>query len=202
MSKPIKTYVATKNLGKLLELKAIFSGSELELDTFPLYAEAPEEEETYDGNADSKARGLYGQLRSAGVAGAVLADDSGIEVAALAGRPGIRSARYGGKSITWPERRERLLRELKPVPAEKRAAKFCCAMTLVLENGETLRGYGEIEGEIAAAEDGRFGFGYDPVFYYPPRRATFAQIPENEKNRISHRARAAQSLLTALRSRD
>src|SRR5579883_1583783 len=115
MPSGLKTYVATKNLGKLMELKAIFAGSELELDTFPLYAEAPEEEDNYAGNAESKARALHAQLRSAGIRGAVLADDSGIEVRALGGRPGVLSARYGGRQITWPERREKLLEELANV---------------------------------------------------------------------------------------
>lgn len=197
----MKTYVATKNLGKLQELKAIFSGTELELDTFPLYAEAPEEEDNYAGNAESKARGLYKQLHEAGVRGAVLADDSGIEVAALGGRPGVLSARYGGREITWPERRQRLLEELSRVPQGNRGAKFCCAMVLLLEGGESLTGYGEVAGSVALEEDGRFGFGYDPIFFYPPRHVTFAQLPEEEKNRMSHRALAAQALMDALRAR-
>jgi len=196
----LKTYVATKNLGKLIELKAIFAGSELELDTFPLYAEAPEEEDNYAGNAEAKARALHAQLRLAGVQGAVLADDSGIEVAALGGRPGVLSARYGGKHITWPERREKLLEELANVPAQERGAKFCCAMMLLLEDGTAFTGYGEVEGTIAGEELGRFGFGYDPLFWYPPESKTFAQLPEEHKNRISHRARAGSDLLRAFRA--
>ena len=96
---PLKTYGATKNLGKLGEMKTIFAGSELELDTYPLYAEAPEDADNYAGNAESKARMLWAQLREASVHGAVLADDSGIEVAALGGRPGVLSARYAGKDV-------------------------------------------------------------------------------------------------------
>ena len=196
----LKTFVATKNLGKLEELKAIFAGSELELDTFPLYAEAPEDQDSYAGNAQSKARTLHKQLRDAAVHGAVLADDSGIEVAALEGRPGIMSARYGGKDAMWPARREKLLAELTGVPSpQERAAKFCCAMMLVMENGEEIAGYGEVEGTITLSEFGRFGFGYDPIFWYPPASMTFAELTEEEKNRISHRARAAAALLQALR---
>lgn len=197
----MKTYVATKNLGKLEEMREIFAGTELELDTYPLYAEAPENEDNYAGNAESKARALHKQLRDAGVHGAVLADDSGIEVAALGGRPGILSARYGGKDITWPARREKLLEELANVPPEERAAKFCCAMILLLEDGESFAGYGEVEGIVPGEEQGRFGFGYDPVFWYPPAGKTFAQLDESEKNCISHRFRAAQSLLAAFRTR-
>jgi XTP/dITP diphosphohydrolase len=196
-----KTFVATKNLGKLEEMKAIFAGTELELDTYPLYAEAPEPEKNYAGNAESKARSLHNQLREAGVRGAVLADDSGIEVAALGGRPGVLSARYGGKDATWPARREKLLEEMAKVPADQRAAKFCCAMMLLLEGGETFTGYGEVEGVITGEEEGRFGFGYDPVFFYPPANKTFAQLDEEEKNRVSHRRRAAEALLAALRER-
>jgi XTP/dITP diphosphohydrolase len=197
----LKTYVATKNLGKLEELKAIFSGTELELDTYPLYAEAPEPENNYAGNAESKARSLHKQLQEAAVHGAVLADDSGIEVAALGGRPGILSARYGGKEATWPMRREKLLEELASVPPGERAAKFCCAMVLILESGEQFSGYGEVEGVVTAEEMGRFGFGYDPVFWYPPAGKTFAQLDDKEKNRVSHRRRAADALLAALHER-
>ncbi len=197
----LKTYVATKNLGKLEELRAIFAQSDLDLDTYPLYAEAPEDEDNYAGNARSKADSLFAQLREAGVRGAVLADDSGLEIAALAGRPGVLSARYAGKDATWPQRRERLLEELASVPANERSAKFCCAMELILENGERVNGYGEVEGTITAEEQGRFGFGYDPVFYYAPAGVTFAQMAEEEKNKISHRRRAADALLAALRTR-
>jgi XTP/dITP diphosphohydrolase len=198
----IKTFVATKNLGKLEELRAIFADTELELDTYPLYAEAPEPEKNYAGNAESKARYLYAQLREAGVHGAVLSDDSGIEVAALGGRPGVLSARYGGKEITWPARREKLLEEMANVPADQRGAKFCCAMMLILEEGKTYTGYGEVEGIVTGEEEGRFGFGYDPIFFYPPAGKTFAQLDEDEKNRVSHRRRAAEALLVALRERD
>lgn len=196
----MKTFVATKNLGKLEEMKAIFAGSEIELDTYPLYAEAAEDEDNYAGNAEAKAKSLFRQLREAGVRGAVLADDSGIEVAALGGRPGILSARYGGKDITWPQRREKLLEELANVPADQRAAKFCCAMILIVESGEQFSGYGEVEGVVPGEEMGRFGFGYDPVFFYPPEGKTFAQLSEDEKNRLSHRRRAADALLAALRA--
>lgn len=196
----IKTYVATKNLGKLGEMRTIFTGSELELDTYPLYAQAPEDEPSYAGNAQSKARMLWEQLREADVHGAVLADDSGVEVAALGGRPGVLSARYGGPGATWPQRREKLLEELANVPADGRAAKFCCAMMLILESGEAFTGYGEVEGVIAGEEQGRFGFGYDPLFFYPPANSTFAQMPEDEKDRVSHRRRAAEALLESYRA--
>lgn len=197
----MKTYVATKNLGKLDEMRAIFAGTELELDTYPLYVEAPEEEATYAGNAASKAYALHKQLRDAGVHGAVLADDSGLEVAALGGRPGVLSARYAGKEATWPQRREKLLEEIAGVPAGKRDAKFCCAMVLLLDDGQRFDGYGEVHGVMTGEERGRFGFGYDPLFYYPPDNLSFAEMTEERKNAISHRRSAAEALLEALRAR-
>ncbi|HET7813382.1 MAG TPA: non-canonical purine NTP pyrophosphatase [Candidatus Baltobacteraceae bacterium] len=197
----MKTYVATKNLGKLDEMRAIFAGTELELDTYPLYAEAPEEEATYAGNAASKAYVLHKQLRDAGVHGAILADDSGLEVAALGGRPGVLSARYAGKDATWPQRREKLLAEIAGVPQEERDAKFCCAMVVLLEDGQRFDGYGEVHGVMTSEERGRFGFGYDPLFYYPADDCSFAEMTEERKNAVSHRRKAAEAVLAALRAR-
>ncbi len=197
----MKTFVATKNLGKLQDLHDLFRGTEIELDTYPLYAEPIEGETSYADNAALKARALYQQLQQAGVRGAVIADDSGLEVAALGGRPGVLSSRYQGPNATWPARREALLTELKEVPAELREAKFCCAIMLVLDGGAELASWGEVSGSIAAGEHGKFGFGYDPIFFYPPANKTFAELDENEKNRVSHRGRAAEALLTLLRAR-
>lgn len=197
----MKTYVATKNLGKLDELRSLFHGSLLELDVYPLYV-APEEDcDTYDGNALRKAQRLHEQLRAAGVGGAVLADDSGLEVAALGGRPGVRSARYAGEDATWPERRAALLEEIRDVPPEERQAKFCCALVLIEESGRTHHGYGEVSGTLALEERGRFGFGYDPLFIDPASGASFAEMDSQEKERVSHRRLAAQALLDALACR-
>jgi len=197
----VRTFVATKNPGKLEEIKAIFTGSPLDLDIYPLYAPPPEGDANYADNAALKARALHRQLQEAGIDAAVLADDSGLEVDALGGRPGVLSARYAGEDATWPRRRERLLEELANAPSDQRAAKFCCAMALVLPNGEELPGYGEVEGVIGGEERGSFGFGYDPLFFYPPANRTFAEVEEEEKNRVSHRRRAADTLLSALRER-
>jgi XTP/dITP diphosphohydrolase len=199
--KAVKTFVATKNIGKLGELREIFAGTELDLDTYPLYAEPIEGEASYAENAAIKARALREQLQQAGIEGAILADDSGLEVAALDGRPGVLSSRYQGADATWPMRREALLDEIKDVPAEKRAAKFCCAILLILGEGAELKGYGEVRGRIADEEHGKFGFGYDPIFFYPPAGKTFAEMDADAKNRVSHRGRAASALLSALRIR-
>ena len=188
-------------MGKIGELREIFAGSEIELDTYPLYGEPVEGEISYTENAAIKARRLHEQLGEAGVRGAVLADDSGLEIAALDGRPGVLSARYLGDDATWSARRAGVLEELTGVPADKRAGKFCCAMMLVLDDGTEFTGYGEVEGVIADGERGKFGFGYDPIFLYLPASKTFAELAEDEKNRVSHRRRAAESLLATLRSR-
>jgi XTP/dITP diphosphohydrolase len=85
------------------------------------------------------------------------------------------------------------------VPEDQRGGRFCCAMMLILEDGESFTGYGEVEGIITTEEHGRFGFGYDPIFFYPPANMTFAEMPEEEKDRVSHRRRAAEALLAAYR---
>ena len=182
-------------------MREIFAGTELDLDTYPLYAEPAEGETSYVENAAIKARALRGQIQQAGVDGAVLSDDSGLEVAALDGRPGVLSSRYQGPGATWPVRREALLEEMKDVPEDKRAAKFCCAILLILSDGSEIKGYGEVRGSVAGEEHGKFGFGYDPIFFYPPAGKTFAELDDDGKNRVSHRGRAASALLSALRLR-
>jgi XTP/dITP diphosphohydrolase len=182
-------------------LKAIFNGSGFELDTYPLYADVEEGDEGYAQNAALKARALYEQLRRAGIGGAVVADDSGLEVEALGGRPGVLSARYAGRDATWPQRRAKLLEELAGVPQERRGAKFVCATFAVNEDGSEFAGYGEVHGRITQAEEGRFGFGYDPVFYYPPEGRTFAELDARRKNALSHRRLAVESLLRAFAER-
>ncbi|MEO6912944.1 MAG: non-canonical purine NTP pyrophosphatase [Candidatus Baltobacteraceae bacterium] len=196
------TYAATKNLGKLDELRAILAGSRLDLAVYPEYADVEEGCESYRENALIKARALFDQLRVAGIRAAVLADDSGLEVDALGSRPGVLSARYGGTAITWSQRRKKLLAEMQSVPDELRGAKFVSAIALFLPDCILVEGYGEVCGSIARAEEGRFGFGYDSVFFFPPVQKMFAQLSDHEKNRISHRRNAAAALLAALPEHD
>jgi XTP/dITP diphosphohydrolase len=194
----MKTFVATKNLGKLMEMREIFAGSAIELETYPLYADVEESAGDYVGNARLKASALMKQLRDAGISAAVLADDSGLEVAALDGRPGIYSARYAGVDTPWPDRRQALLAELRDVPPDRRAGRFVCAMVLLLPDGRELDGFGTVEGRMVDEVRGRFGFGYDPLFVPDGDTRTFAEFPEEEKNRVSHRRRAADAVLAAL----
>jgi XTP/dITP diphosphohydrolase len=199
----VKTYIATSNAGKLRELKALFSRSVLQIVTPRKQQELDvlETAPTYAGNALLKATALAVALRERHVSAAVLADDSGLEVEALAGRPGILSARYGGPDLSWPARREALLAELRGVPPYRRGARFVCALVLVEPHGEPLTALGEVRGYILESETGTGGFGYDSIFLYPPLGRSFAVLSEKEKNAISHRHNAAEALLGILRER-
>lgn len=189
------TYVATKNAGKLVEMRAIFAGTPIEPAVYAAYGDVAEGDEDYVVNARLKTDALARQLREAGIDAAVLADDSGIEVDALDGRPGVLSARYGGAGADWPARLARMLDEMDAVSDDARGARFVCAMVLRLPNGAELTGFGTVEGSIARAPYGSGGFGYDPIFWYPPRGCTFAELAAHEKDALSHRRRAADALL-------
>ena len=191
-------YVATKNAGKLRELFAIFSGCGWQLSTFPDYRDVIEGDDSYAANAALKARALRTQLLTAGIAASVLGDDSGLEIAALDGRPGIRSARYGGETATWPQRRSALLSEAAASGSDDRRARFICALHFIAADGSETPVCGTYEGTLAEHERGAGGFSYDPIFVSPAHGRTFAEIDEAEKNSISHRARAAETLLAAL----
>ena len=197
----MKTYVATSNLGKLRELKVLFAKSPLQIVT-PRKAVAidvVEDAPSYAGNALLKAQALAAVLRERRVSAAVLADDSGLEVEALGGRPGIHSARYGGSDRDWPQRRAALLGELRGVPPYRREARFVCALALIPLNGEPIVATGDVRGYILEAERGTGGFGYDALFLYPPLGRSFATLSEKEKNAVSHRHNAVEALLTILR---
>jgi len=193
----VKVYLATRNPGKLRELKAIFAGS-LQPASYRKYAAVAEDAESYAGNALLKARSLAASLEAAGISACALADDSGLEVDALGGRPGVHSARYGGARIGWPERRAALLEELRGVPPYRRGARFVCALAFVAPGREPVVVRGEVGGYILEAESGSGGFGYDALFFHPPSGRSFASLSEKEKNAVSHRRRAADALLAAL----
>jgi XTP/dITP diphosphohydrolase len=152
-----------------------------------LSGEVEETGETYTENAFLKARTL---ARASGLP--TLADDSGLEVDALEGAPGVRSARY--RLGTDAVRYRALLRALEGVPEGERTARFRCVAALVLPDGKEFATEGVVEGVIAGTASGEGGFGYDPVFYLPEYGKTMAQLPGEVKNEISHRARAARSM--------
>jgi XTP/dITP diphosphohydrolase len=194
----VKTYVATTNDGKLRELRAIFAQSQLKLMKPRKLAAVQEDAATFEGNALLKARSLADALAARDTNAAVLADDSGFAVDALEGRPGIHSARFGGTDIDWPERRALLLAELRGVPPFLRTAHFVCALVFIAPGAEAITAVGRVDGFVLDAESGSNGFGYDPLFFYPPARCSFANLSAEEKDAVSHRRRAAEALLALL----
>ena len=157
-----------------------------------------EGETSYTENAALKAQALAEQLREAGIAGNVLADDSGLEVDALDRRPGVNTAYYGGER-SWPQRRELLIAELAALGTPSRRARFVCALHFIAASGATLATFATVEGEIAPEQRGEQGFSFDPVFFYPPLGRTFAELTTEEKSAVSHRAVALAALRGGLR---
>ncbi len=193
----MNVFVATKNAGKLRELRAIFAGYGWTLETYEGYADPEEGVDSYIDNAAEKARALRAQLVAVGRRVAVLGDDSGLEVDALGGRPGVVSARYGGPDATWAQRRQLLRDELAAAGGERGAA-FVCALHFIDENGEETSVLRRLRGTIAETDRGEAGFSYDPIFLYLPENLTFAELVEERKNAISHRALAAEALVEAV----
>jgi len=193
--------VATMNRGKLRELShaLVHEGIEVVgMDELDDLTEVEETGSTFDANARLKAEGY--SLRTALP---VLADDSGLEVDALGGAPGVESARYGGPGLDDDDRNRLLLEELAVVndPA-KRTARFRCVLA-VARVGRVLATFdGTVEGRILDEPRGDHGFGYDPLFFHPPSGCTTAELPPTEKQRISHRGRAIAALLAAIRNGD
>ena len=193
-----RIYVATGNLGKLREMHALFEGSGFELVRFPGYISPIEGVQSYADNAALKARTLHAVLQSQGRRDSVLADDSGLEVYALDGRPGVMTADYGGAGASWSDRRRKLLDELAAAGALDRRARFVCAMHLIDADGRELGSLGTVDGAIAPAERGELGFSFDPIFLYPPAAKTFAELSAAQKNRVSHRAVATAAIVAAI----
>ncbi len=194
-----KILLATANRGKIKEIKEILEGLDLDivtLDDYPGLSLPPEDGSTFRENALIKARGAASKT---GVA--VLADDSGLEVDFLGGLPGIRSARYAGTGAQDKENWLKLLKELEGVPEEKRRARFRCALALVWPDGEEEVFEGSLDGVILGEPRGGHGFGYDPVFFIPEMGKTAAELTPNEKNSVSHRAKALEKLKNRLENR-
>jgi len=164
---------------------------------FPGVAPVPEDGTTFAANARLKSLGLARQIRRPDVLG-VVSDDSGIEVDALGGRPGVYSARYVSPTATDPERVQRLLEELGARPPAERSARFRCHVVLADGDGVLIETEGVVEGRIAFAPAGDFGFGYDPVFIPEGHERTFAELGAKVKHQISHRARALRKFHAAL----
>ena len=192
--------VATTNPGKLVEIQGIFSGLDLEAMPLSAFSRPPEVVEdglTYQENAIKKACSIAawsGRLS--------LGDDSGLEVAALGGEPGIYTARFGGYGLTSRERCERLLDRMQGVPEAERQAAFRCAVALADPAGYVFVRQGQCQGVIGHALQGDKGFGYDPIFFVPAMGRSLAELSLQEKALVSHRAHALRALIplfTALR---
>ena len=192
--------VATMNPGKIREFARAFIPLGIEvhgLDTLEDQAEVEETGETFEANARLKAEG-YSGLTDAHV----LADDSGLEVDALDGAPGVLSARYGGAGLDDVGRNRKLVEALRGVPPERRTARFRCVLALA-RAGTTLSIFeGVVEGHILSEPRGDNGFGYDPLFFHPGSGCTTAEMSAGQKQGISHRGQAIAALLAALRGGD
>ena len=192
MHSPIHIVLATRNKGKTQEIKKLLQGYPVvvrDLNDFGPIPLIEEDGATFDENAYKKA-----SLTARYLGMPALADDSGLMVDALGGAPGVHSARYVGENATDRQRCEKLLEALGD--SENRWAVFECVLSLAVPSGAALTYEGRCEGFIARSLEGDNGFGYDPIFYYPPSNKTFTQLSMAEKNLISHRGKA----LTELRS--
>ena len=184
--------IATYNQGKYREIKRYLSGlvnNILNLKDLQIHEVFPEQGKTFLENARGKSL-FYGK----GSPGLTLAEDSGLEIDLLQGEPGIHSARYAGLDSNDEKNIKKVLLKLKGIPYEQRKARFICCMVLS-QKGKIIKEIQEsVAGFITTEKKGENGFGYDPLFYYPPRGKTFAQMSESEKNQISHRGKALKKL--------
>jgi XTP/dITP diphosphohydrolase len=188
----LELVVATRNNGKVREIRKALKGFGFRLyalSDFPDVPEIEEDGESFTENALKKARfysSYFGKL--------VLADDSGLEVKALKGLPGIYSARYAGERASNQENNQKLLKEIGGIPFSRRGAQFQCVIAIVSPDGKEAIAEGSCKGRIGSKEVGKRGFGYDPLFILPRYGKTMAQLTLEEKNRISHRGKALKKL--------
>jgi XTP/dITP diphosphohydrolase len=188
--------VATTNPDKLREIRGLLAGAPVELTSLadlPAVAEPYEAGETFRENAQLKAL-FYDRHRAASGApvGLTVAEDSGLVVDGLGGEPGVRSARFLGADATYAQRFDEILRRLSG--GHTRTARFVCALCAVRDGQIVFETEGTVEGEIAAAPSGAAGFGYDPIFYFPPYGCTLADVNEEDKLRVAHRGEAFRAL--------
>lgn len=193
-----KLLLATRNQGKIREYSLLLQGAPFPLTSLTaeeIDDEVAESGDTFERNAELKALHYASDDRYL-----VLADDSGLEVDALGGLPGPMSRRFAGEGASDAQRIARLLRELDSVPGEKRTARFRCVIAIARLGKVVELCEGECRGIIVSEPRGRHGFGYDPVFYIPDLGKTMAELPMEEKNRVSHRGQAARRALEVLRN--
>lgn len=190
----MKLVVATHNAHKCEEFARILNPLNIEVvsqDEIGVTTSADETETTFIENAYIKAKAVYDVKKCM-----VVADDSGLEVDALDKAPGVYTARYGGEGLNDKQRYEYLLKNMENVPKDKRQARFCCALVLIMPNGDEYQFFETCEGEIGYEAQGKDGFGYDPVFIVNGK--SFAQISGEEKDKMSHRGKALRKLADKL----
>ncbi|MBQ4600712.1 MAG: RdgB/HAM1 family non-canonical purine NTP pyrophosphatase [Oscillospiraceae bacterium] len=194
----MKVVLASKNRHKLVEISRILEKLDIELvlqSELGVDIDVEETGTTFEENSFLKADAV---MKATGMP--ALADDSGIAVDALNGEPGIYSARYGfDDSLDDWGRLLLLLKNTEHVPDGQRQAQFVCVITLVMPDGQVIQARGEAHGELLRSAAGQGGFGYDPIFYYPPFGKTFAEVSAEEKNQVSHRAVALKKLYEMLK---
>ncbi len=192
--------LATRNHNKVIELVALLGDPGITIRTLDEFPDAPdvvEDGATCEANAVKKARTIAGFTGLPAVA-----DDTGLEVDALGGRPGVYAARYAGEDATYEDNCRKLLRELTGVPPERRTARFLTVAAIALPSDEIRVAQGTLEGVIAEEASGTLGFGYDSVFLVPELGKTLAQLSAEQKNQISHRAKAFTQAKDLLREMD
>lgn len=194
----MKVVLASKNKHKLIEISKITEKFDIELvmeSDLGVDIDVEETGTTFEENSFLKANAV---MQATGLP--ALADDSGIAVDALNGEPGVYSARYGfDESLDDWGRLQLLLKNTEQVPDGQRQAQFVCVITLVMPDGQTIQARGEVHGELLRAPVGEGGFGYDPIFYYPPFGKSLAEVTPEEKNQVSHRAKALQAFYQKLK---
>ena len=192
-----KIIFATGNMDKMREIREILSGLPAEILSMKeagVAADICEDGTTFEENSRIKACGVREALPEDLADAIVLADDSGLEIDALNGEPGVYSARYMGENTSYRIKNAELIRRLEGVPVEKRTARFVCAISAALPDGSVRTVRETIEGKIGYAEMGENGFGYDPIFYLPDMSRSTASLSPEEKNRISHRGKALRAM--------
>jgi XTP/dITP diphosphohydrolase len=194
----LEAIVATRNKGKLREIRDALKGMGLRIYSLSDFPEVPEIEEdgkSFAENALKKARfyaKYFGKL--------TIADDSGLEVDGLKGLPGIYSARYAGEGASGQENNRKLLRAMQGLPVSKRGARFKCMIAVVSQDGKEAVAEGSCKGTIGFREKGKKGFGYDPLFILPRYGKTMAELSLEEKNKVSHRGKALRKIRRIIRS--
>jgi len=194
----LQIVLATHNRGKMKEMSSILAHlpvNLLTLDDFPQIGEIPETGETLKENAFIKAETVH---QKTGLP--ALADDTGLEVDALDGAPGVHSSRYDGETATFEDNCRKMLQEMDGIPSEERTARFHTVIAFVSDSVNEWT-EGMVEGRILEKKQGDGGFGYDPLFYYPPLKKTFAELNSEQKNNISHRGKALRNFCQILEKR-